>query len=307
MLLAAVLSRGRRYGSAIPLLARLQRTVGNRNKLRAACVLLRAVGAIFQECQVRVLLDCWYMRCRVIPYVQAWGFAVVGQVRRDTALYALPVEVVVAGGQRRRGRPRRYGLKYTPERVATLPERRVRLWLYGKWQGVRYRSAQVKVRFRKGQVVRVVWVQLEAEDGTLDATRRRLATEADLRPEVIIKAYARRWPIEPLFNQLRHSWGWLDAWQQSRQVLARWVQIGFVAYALAQLLVLKGGDHLAALTHLTPWRQDRAVTAGLVRLALQRILGQVNLRAWWDPTSRQFQPPAAAEETVSEPPLAQAA
>lgn len=32
------------------------------------------------------------------------------------------------------------------------------------------------------------------------------------RPEVIIQAYARRWPIEPLFNQLRHSWGWLDAW-----------------------------------------------------------------------------------------------
>ena len=307
VLLAAVLSRGRRYGSAIPVLARLQRTVGNRNKLQAACVLLRAVGAIFQDCQVRVLLDCWYMRCRVIQYVQAWGFAVVGQVRRDTALYALPVEVVVAGGQRRRGRPRRYGLKYTPERVATLPERRVRLWLYGKWQGVRYRSAQVKARFLQGQVVRVVGVQLEAEDGTLGATRLRLATEADLRPEVIIKAYARRWPIEPLFNQLRHSWGWLDAWQQSRQVLARWVQLGFVAYALAQLLVLKGGDRLAALTQLTPWRQDRPVTAGLVRLALQRLLGQVNLRDWWNPTSRQFQPPAVAEATVSGPPLAQAA
>lgn len=36
VLLAAVLSRGRRYRSAIPLLARLQRTVGNRSKLRAA-------------------------------------------------------------------------------------------------------------------------------------------------------------------------------------------------------------------------------------------------------------------------------
>lgn len=306
VLLAAVLSRGRRYCSAIPLLARLQRTVGNHSKLQAACVLLRAVGAIFQECRVRVLFDCWYMRRLVIHYAQAWGFAVIGQVRRDTALYAIP-EVVVVGGPRRRGRPRRYGLKYTPERVAALLERRVRLWLYGKWQWVRYRSAVVKARFLKGQVVRVVWVQFEVEDGTLGATRLLLATEANLRPEVIIKAYARRWPIEPLFNQLRHSWGWLEAWQQSRQVLARWVQIVFVAYALAQLLVLKGGDHLAALMQLTPWRQDRPVTAGLVRLALQRILGQVNLRVWWDPKSRKFQPPVAAEETVSEPPLAQAA
>ena len=155
--------------------------------------------------------------------------------------------------------------------------------------------------------MRAVWVQFEAEDGTLGAPRLLIATEADLRPEVIIKAYARRWPIEPLFNQLRHGWGWLDAWQQSRQVLARWVQILFVAYALPQLLVLKGGDRLAALTRLTPWRQDRPVTAGLVRLALQRILGQVNLRAWWDPKSRKFQPPAAADGAAWEPPLAQAA
>ena len=101
--------------------------------------------------------------------------------------------------------------------------------------------------------------------------------------------------------------GWLEAWQQSRQVLARWVQILFGADALAQLLVLNGGDHVAALMQLTPWRRDRPVTAGLVRLALQRILGQVNLRAWGDPKSRKCPPPAVAAAPVSGPPLAQAA
>ena len=152
-----------------------------------------------------------------------------------------------------------------------------------------------------------MWVQVAAADGVLGATRVLLATAVDLRPAVMLKAYARRWPIEPFLNQRRHRWGWLDAWQQSRPVLARWVPIVFVAYALAPRLVLKGGDHLAALTQLTPWRQDRPVTAGLVRLARQRILGQGNLRAWWDPKSRKFQPPAEAEETVAGPPLAQAA
>jgi len=304
VMLAAVVGRGRRYCHAIPLIARLQRTVGHGSKLRSACVLLRAVGVIFQDLQVRVLLDCWYMRAAVIQYAQAWGFAVVGQVRRDTALFAVPAAVATS---RRRGRPRQYGPKYTPERVAALPERRVRLWLYGRRQWVRYRSAQVKARFLKGQVVRAVWLQFEAEDGALSTPRVLLATEADLRPEVIIKAYARRWPVEPMFNQLRHGWGWLDAWQQRRQVLARWVQIVFVAYALPLLLVLKGGDHLAALTQRTPWRQGRPVTAGLVRLALKPILGHLNLRAWWDPKSRKFQPPAAAEQTASEPPLAIAA
>ena len=66
MLLAAGLSRGRRYCSVIPLLARLQPLVGNRSKLPAACGLLRALGAILQECQVGVLLDCWDLRGTVI-------------------------------------------------------------------------------------------------------------------------------------------------------------------------------------------------------------------------------------------------
>ena len=86
VLLAAVLSRGRRDCRAIPLLARVQRTVGNRSKLRAAQGLLRAVGALLQDCPGRVLWDCWYLRGKVIQSAPAWGFAVIGQGRRDTAL-----------------------------------------------------------------------------------------------------------------------------------------------------------------------------------------------------------------------------
>jgi hypothetical protein len=91
----------------MPLVARLQRTVGNTNKLRSACVLWRAVGLIFQDCQVRVLVDCGYRRCKVIHYAQAGDVAVIGQGRRDTALYAWPVEEVTVTGRRRGGRPRR--------------------------------------------------------------------------------------------------------------------------------------------------------------------------------------------------------
>jgi hypothetical protein len=116
--LAAVLSRGRRLGSAIPLLSRLQRSSGQTSKLSAARVLIRAIGWVFRDLQVRVLLDSWYMRRVLIDYILSWGFQVIGQVRYDTALYALPEP---APGKRR-GRPRQYGFKYTPERVAALPE-----------------------------------------------------------------------------------------------------------------------------------------------------------------------------------------
>jgi len=66
-------------------------------------------------------------------------------------------------------------------------------------------------RVLQGQIVRAVWVQFEAEEGTLSTTRRRLATEADRRPDVIITTDAWRGPMEPLFTQLRHGWGWLEA------------------------------------------------------------------------------------------------
>jgi hypothetical protein len=288
--LSAVLSRGRQVCSAIPLLWRLQRRGGNTRKLRSACVLIRALGPVFREVQVRLLLDCGSMRRRVIEYALSWEVQVIGQVRHDTALYALPEPVE----GRRRGRKRLYGMKCTPERVATLPEVRVKLWLYGKPQWVRYRRIQAKARFLKGRVVRAVWVQFEDPTGRLSKPRLLLATEAELRPEVIIKAYARRWPVEPMFNVFRHSWGWLEVWQQSRQVLARWVQILSVSYALVQLLVIYRGSPVSAFAQLTPWRMQQPLTAGRVRLGLQRLFGQVNVRAGWGSKSRKFHPPDEA-------------
>lgn len=265
-------------------------------------MLIRTLGWVFAGLHVRVLLDSGYMRRVVIEYALAWGFQVLGQVRRDTALYALPVPAPA----RRCGRPRCYGAKYTAEAVAGLPQYRVKLWLYGQRRWVRYRSVQAKARFLKGRVVRAVWIQFEDAEGHLTAPRLVLATEAALRPTVIILAYARRWSVEPLFCQVKHAWGWAEAWQQSRQVLARWVQILSVAYALPALLALQGSEHVAVLAKLTPWRVNQPLTAGRVRLGLQRLFAQVNVRAWWDPKGRKFQPPAA-DATVSAPPLAKAA
>jgi hypothetical protein len=71
--------------------------------LRSACVLICALGPVFREVQVRLLLDCCgYMRRLVIEYALSWEVQVIGQVRHDTALYALPEPVE----GRRRGRKR---------------------------------------------------------------------------------------------------------------------------------------------------------------------------------------------------------
>src|SRR3954465_13088928 len=101
--LAAVVERGWRVG-AVPLMLRLVRRGTHRGKLTSARFLLRLLG------RVRLLLDAWFMRARLIEAALADGHTVIGRGRRDLALYA------VAGQppRRRRGRPRKYGPPAAP-------------------------------------------------------------------------------------------------------------------------------------------------------------------------------------------------
>lgn len=90
---------------------------------------------------------------------------------------------------------------------------------------------------------------------------------------------------------MKNKWGWRETWQQSRQVLHCWTQILSVAYALPQLLAIYSADQVEDFLKLTPWRKEKQITAGRVRLGLQMILGNVRVREWWNPTCRIFQPP----------------
>src|SRR3954447_12685772 len=102
--LAAVVERGRRVG-AVPLMLRLVRRGTHRGKLTSARFLLRLLGGRLGR--VRVLLDAWFMRARLIEAALADGHTVIGRVRRDLALYAVPRPP----RRRRRGRPRKYGAR----------------------------------------------------------------------------------------------------------------------------------------------------------------------------------------------------
>jgi len=293
--MALSITKGKKH-SAVPLLSRLMRTDGNTGKLDAAKTLLRSVARVFAGKQVFTLVDSWYMKWPYLRYVLTLGFGAIGQVRRDTALYSLPV---ITG---KRGRPAKYGDKYTPEAVAALPEVRHWVFLYGKWQWVRYRTAVCLAKFLHGHQVRAVWMQFEDDAGKLSKQRLLLATRSELRAEEVFKYYARRWSIEDLFNQMKNGWGWRETWQQSRQVLHRWTQILSAAYALPQLLATYCGEQMEELMRLTPWRKKAMVTAGQVRLGLRLFFGNVRVRDWWNPTCRKFQPdysPPTPGETAS--------
>jgi len=283
--MALSISSGMKH-SAVPLLSRLMRSSGNKSKLDAASSLLAVIAPVFAgKGQLFALVDSWYMKWPYLSSALKRNIHTIGQVRRDTALYAMPVQ------KKGKGRPRKYGDKYTQEVVETLPEKRRKVFLYGKWQWVRYRSTVCLAKYMKGRQVRAVWMQFEDSAGNLSKQRLLLSTSATLSAEEIFSHYSRRWSIEDLFNQLKNRWGWKESWQQSRQVLHRWTQILSLSYALPQLLATYCGDQVQSMMQITPWRVKRQVTAGRVRLGLQIILGNVRVRDWWNPKCRKFEPP----------------
>jgi hypothetical protein len=295
--LAAVVEQGWRVG-AVPLMLRLVRRGTNRGKLTSARFLLRLLGRRLGR--VRLLLDAWFMRARLIEAAVAGGHTVIGRARRDLALHAVPRPP----RRRRPGRPRKYGPRMTPERVAALPVHRSARVLYGRFEVVRYRSCRVAARFLTGRVVRAVWVRLERPDRPSEE-RLLLCTDPDLPATEVVTSYAKRWAVEPLFAAMKHGWGLKDAWQQSRQVLMRWVTILAAGYALNQMLAYADPARAPGLASPAPWRPPGTRTAGLIRAGLARLLREVGPPALVSATSRKSdrqtghhagrRPPARAE------------
>jgi hypothetical protein len=149
--------------------------------------------------------------------------------------------------------------------------------LYGKLAVVRYRTGRVAARFLHGRVVRAVWVDLERPDRRDKPCVQRLliCTDPALSAPVMISGYAKRWAVESLFRTLKHGFGLKDAWQQSRQVLMRWVTVVAAGYAIPQMLAFTDPAGLAGLAQPAPWRAPGTRTAGLIQAGIVRILREV--------------------------------
>lgn len=272
---------------ALPVLSRLIPSITNTGKLIAANTLIRSVYRLFEGLKVRVLVDSWYMRQRLIQSMTQRGFHVIGQARIDTRLYDPPPPR--KPGQR--GRTRKYGDKYTPERIARLRRTVITLKIYGKEQVVRYRSKLTLARFLNGQQVRAVWCEFQSSQGHWKSTCLLLSTDCEMSAQQIIESYALRWSIESMFNQLKLSWGIKEAWQQTRQVLHRWVHITMFGYGLVQLLSCIDSDEVGRLCMHSPWRKENPCTAGQIRKGLVKHFRHVAVRRWWNKRCKKFEPP----------------
>jgi DDE superfamily endonuclease len=248
---------------AVPIVTGLCRRAGHAGKIALAKGLLRAVGDRLGP--LCLLLDAWYMRASLIRAALRRGHAVVGQVRRDTALFELPPPR--APGTR--GRPRLYGERIDAAAVARLPASCHRIAGYGG-RVARLRHVLCRPRFLRGVVVRAVWCELQKRGGGWAKQRLLLSTDPAMSAVAIAEAYANRWTVEPLFAALKLSDGVGAMWRRGRTALLRWLHLVQIGRALLVLLTAKAEPQTLALVRVGGWRQAATLTPGLVKEALAR-------------------------------------
>jgi len=159
------------------------------------------------------------MRGSLIRTALRLGHEVIGQVRRDTALFALPPPRQPG----RRGRL--YGARLDADTVAALPASVHAIAGYGG-RSARLRHAVCRPRFLKGVIVR--WCELAKGSGWTKAPLL-LSTDPTLSAPAIVEAYSKRWSIEPLFRDLKMVDGLGAMWQRGRTTLLRWLHLVQIA------------------------------------------------------------------------------
>jgi hypothetical protein len=267
---------------AVPVVTGLCRSVGHAGKLAIAKGLLRAVGNRLGP--LYLLLDAWYMRGSLIRAALRLGHDVIGQVRRDTALFRLPSP----RGPGTRGRRRLYGEKIDADAIARLPISTHRITGYGG-RRARLRHLVCRPRFLRGVIVRAVWCELETRGGWA-RQRLLLSTDPALSAPAIVAAYSKRWSAEPLFNALKLIDGMGVMWQRGRTALLRWLHLVQIGRALLVLLTARAEPEIAALVRVGGWRKVATLTPGLVKDALAHRFRNVEAFRLVPATSRKSGP-----------------
>src|SRR4051794_15753248 len=219
------------------------------------------IGAVLHQLRPDILLvDAWFMRARLVLWAVARGITVVGQARLDTALFLRP------RSRRGRGRPAKYGMRFDRDKLALLPVVEKRLGVYHNVP-IRFRS--FRARFLGGLEVRAVWISLRVK-GRWTKNRLLLSTDPTMTPEAIIRLYADRWTIEPMFNSLKHAEGAKELWQRSKEAFHRWLHLVQAGMALTVMLSLRDDPDIVRLAHAGPWRREVHPTPGMIKDGLIR-------------------------------------
>lgn len=272
---------------AIPIWFQLMLKGIDRSKLRTAEILLKAVARSIKHTKKKLILlaDAWYMKGPLLSPLFDRNFHVIGQIRKDSALFLPPIRKTGVG------RPRKYGEKLSFDLISQLFERQIALiFAYGKEQIFEFYVFDAQVRFLKGRICRLVWCRSRTESSAFTSWHLLLSTDLSLTAVQIISYYASRWTVETAFNIIKNIFGLKQAWEQSKRAFARWRCILCLAYGLCALASFLWGECLENLFPI-PWRKNHPMTAPWAKKILSRIFQHCPIRAYWDRKLQKFVPP----------------
>jgi hypothetical protein len=159
--------------------------------------------------------------------------------------------------------------------------------VWGKDHTFEFYFFQAKARFLKGELCNFVWCRSSVDGKNFTSWRLLLSTDTSLSASEIISNYAKRWSVEPAFNDIKNTFGLSQAWQQTKGAFARWRCFICIACGLCSYVSLRFGEHLADLLPI-PWRKGHPMTAGWVKEALGRIFRYFPVRRCWDLTLQKM-------------------
>lgn len=272
---------------AFPLCMMLAPKDGNSSKLRIALFLARTAWRWLaaKKRQVLLLCDSWYMKSSLILPLLDKNIHVIGQVRRDTALF-LPPEPHSG-----RGRPRKFGAKISNSDFHNLAvSQTVEIFAYGKKRLFEFYEFSALTKFLNGRLCNAVWCRFRHDDGKFTNWHLIISTDTTIPSHEVLSLYSSRWAVEPAFNSLKNNVGVNNAWQQSKKASDRWRCLLCCSYCLATLSSMFFGNDLSCLLDI-PWRRKQPMTTAWAARALKGFFGSLCIRACWDRKGQKLTPP----------------
>ena len=223
--------------------------------------------------EVEILTDSWFARARLILRTKhQYNFSTITMARRDLAIYKLPP--VRRKGTK--GRPKKKGKRIKPK-LEDLKKSRT-LSIYGREVNVRYKEVIGKAKFLKYETVKAVWVEFDESQ----SMRLIISTNEKLSGEEIIKRYAKRWDIEPMFNELKNRFKFKDIMMQTQQSYYQFLYFKLWCFMIIKLSSIHFKKTIVDyVKESLPWRvhykKGITLTAGNTQLALRNVFSTLHI------------------------------
>lgn len=193
-------------------------------------------------------------------------------VRKDAVICKIPHNPT----KRKVGRPKKYGDKIKPT-VEDL-DQKVTLNIYSAEVKIKYKEAVAKARFLNGKIIKAVWLTFNDSQ----SIRLIISTDIKLSAKEIIGRYAKRWDIEPMFNELKNRFKFKEIMMHTTQNYYQFLYFKIWCFIIIKLSSIHFKTKIIDyVKEFLPWRvnhkKEVTVTAGNTQLALKRIFRTLHI------------------------------